>query len=319
MFTFSLALVIGLAILIWSADQFVEGASQTAKHFGMSPLLIGMIIVGFGTSVPEMLVSAISALEGSPGIALGNAFGSNITNIALILGVTALIKPIGVSSQIIKSELPILFITSCIVVAFAFDNLINATDSIIYLVMFFIVMGWSIYQNRSIGSDSLKQEFEQEIASHTLPLTKALSKLTVGLVLLIVSSRALVWAAVGMAKYFGVSDLIIGLTIVAVGTSLPELAASIMAAKKNEPDIVIGNIIGSNLFNTMGVVGIAGIIAEIPVDEKIIYRDMGTMLFLTALLFLFAFGFRGARNISRFQGASLLLCYIGYNSYLLLF
>lgn len=252
-----LALIVGLALLVWSADRFVEGSASTARYFGMPPLLIGMVIVGFGTSAPEMVVSALAAFEGSPGIALGNAYGSNIANIALILGVTALISPIMVHSTVLRKELPILTLLTILSVALIADLDLSRLDALVLLPVFGGLMAWTIYQGLKRKDDSLANEIEAETSEKEMPLKRAVFWLVVGLLMLIASSRILVWGAVEIAQIFGVSDMIIGLTVVAVGTSLPELASSVIAARKGEHDIALGNVLGSNLFNTLAVVGIA--------------------------------------------------------------
>lgn len=311
------SIILGLALLVWSADRFVEGAAASARHFGMPPLLIGMVIVGFGTSAPEMVVSALASAQGNPGIALGNAYGSNITNIALILGLTALLSPIAVHSQVLRREMPILIVITALAAWQVWDGHIGRFDAAVLLVVFAGLMGWSIWQGLQKKVDTLGSEMEQELIVHAMPLGRAVFWLVVGLLLLIVSSRILVWGAVSVAQGFGVSDLIIGLTIVAVGTSLPELASSLIAMRKGEHDIALGNIIGSNLFNTLAVVGIAGMIRPMQVGPEVFYRDIMVMSALTLILFIFAYGFRGPGRINRIEGGVLLACFVAYTSYLI--
>lgn len=312
------ALIFGLALLVWSADRFVEGAASTAKHFGMWPLLIGMVVVGFGTSAPEMLVSTLASLQGSPGIALGNAYGSNIANIALILGITALISPIMVHSGILRKELPILTVLTALSALLLADLNLSLTDAVILLILFGGLISWSIYQGLKQKTDSLSKEFEDETSIKTISLGRSLFWLLAGLLLLIISSRILVWGAIEIAQIFGVSDMIIGLTIVAVGTSLPELASSIIAVRKGEHELALGNVLGSNLFNTLAVVGLAVAIHPFQVDPETMSRDMLIMGMLTLSIFLIGFGFRGRPGrINRFEGAALLLVYGGYTSWLI--
>lgn len=316
-----IAVIAGLALLVWSADRFVDGAAATARHLGVPSLLIGMVIIGFGTSAPEMVVSALASLQGNPGLALGNGYGSNITNIALILGVTALISPIAVHSQILRKELPVLAGVTLLAGYQLIDGVISRNDAIVLLVVFACSMGWSIWlgmkkRGDSLGSD-IEQEFEQEFQEQLMPLKIALLWLFAGLLLLVVSSRVLVWGAVDIASALGVSDLIIGLTVVAIGTSLPELASSLAAVRKNEHDLAVGNVIGSNLFNTLAVVGIAGAIHPMQVDSIVLYRDWMVMATLTFSLFLFSYGFRQPGVINRTEGALLLLAYLGYTSFLI--
>lgn len=310
------ALVAGLALLVWSADRFVEGSAATARHFGMPPLLIGMVIVGFGTSAPEMAVSALAAWQGNPGIALGNAYGSNICNIALILGVTALISPIAVHSQVLRKELPILTALVALSAWQIADGEISRADAVVLLALFALLVGWSIWQGLRQGDDALADEVAQEPV--VMPLGRAVFWMVAGLVLLVLSSRLLVWGAVEIARAFGVDDVIIGLTIVAVGTSLPELASSVIAARKGEHDIALGNVIGSNMFNILAVVGIAGAIAPLPVEPAVLHRDAVVMAALTLALFALGIGWRGPGRINRAEGALLLACYVGYIAYLVM-
>lgn len=284
----------------------------------MPPLLIGMVIVGFGTSSPEMIVSVQSALQGSPGIALGNAYGSNITNIALILGLTAIISPITVKSRILRNELPLLSLVTILSAWVVYDGQITRWESILLLALFFLLMGWSVKQGMSKNPDALAVETEESLAIAHLEPKKAVWWMLFGLVLLIGSARLLVWGAVDIAHTLGVDDLIIGLTIVAVGTSLPELASSLAAIRKNEHDIALGNVLGSNLFNTLAVVGLAGSIHPMEVGREIFTRDMVVMGTLTLSLFVIGYRFPyGKGRINRFEGILLLSAYIGYTTYLI--
>lgn len=318
MLLYALSLVAGLALLVWSADKFVDGASSVARHYKMSPLLIGMVIIGFGTSAPELVVSAISAYQGNAGIALGNAYGSNITNIAMILGLTALLMPISVNSQVVRKELPILTLVSLFSVGLIYDFELSRLDAILLLVVFALLMAWTVIQGMKNKKDAFAKEMEEELKSvEVIPLQKSYVYLIFGLVLLIVSSRMLVYGAVGIATALGVSDIVIGLTVVAVGTSLPELASSVIAAKKGEPDIALGNVLGSNLFNTLAVVGLAGVIHPLSFEKEILYRDVLVMLVLTVSLFAFGYSRKGVPKISRWGGGLLLLSYIAYVGYLI--
>lgn len=313
-----IAVVFGLVLLVWSADRFIEGSAVTARHFGMPPLLIGMVIIGFGTSAPEMVVSALAASQGNPGLALGNAYGSNITNIALILGITAIISPIIVSSQVLRKELPILTIVTAIAAWQIWDGEVTRLDALVLLGILVALMSWTIWQGMKKDKDSMADEVEQALEVRVMPVRIAAVWLVVGLVLLILSSRVLVWGAVEIAQGFGISDMIIGLTVVAIGTSLPELASSVIAARKGEHDIALGNIIGSNLFNTLAVVGIAGAIHPMSVGPEVFSRDMMVMAALTVSLFVLGYGVRNRqRRINRYEGAALLACYIGYTAYLI--
>lgn len=310
------AVVAGLALLVWSADRFVDGASATAYYAGMPPLLIGMVIIGFGTSAPEMVVSALAAYQGNPALALGNAYGSNITNIALILGITALIHPIAVHSQVVKRELPLLILATLISIALLWDLQLTRLDAGMLFLVFVVVMSWSIYSGLKAPADKFEEEIREELASKTMSLKLALFWLSIGLLLLVLSSRVLVWGAVSIAQQLGISDLIIGLTVVAIGTSLPELASSVVAARRGEHDLALGNIIGSNLFNTLAVVGIAAGIAPFAVDSLVLSRDMTVVTALTLALLFMAYGWRRQGRINRLEGTILVLAYCAYTGYL---
>lgn len=311
-----LAVISGLLLLAWSADRFVQGSASASRHFGVPPLLIGMVIVGFGTSAPEMVVSALAASQGNPGIALGNAYGSNIANIALILGLTALIAPISVHSKVLRNELPILVAVTALAAWQLRDGELARVDATVLLGVFALLLAWSIWRGIQGETDALGAETAQELESHPLPLRDALLALAVGLVVLIASSRLLVWGAVEIAQGLGVSDLVIGLTTIAVGTSLPELASSIVAVRKGEHDIALGNVIGSNLFNTLAVVGIAGMIHPMAVESEVFTRDMAVMAALTLSLFVIGYGFRGPGRVNRIEGGFLVACYGGYIAFL---
>ncbi len=313
-----ISLIIGALLLVWSADRFVEGSAFAARHFGMPPMLIGMVIVGFGTSAPEMLVSALAAVQGSPGIALGNAYGSNITNIALILGLTALISPIAVNSQVLRKELPFLAGITLLAAWQLRDAEISRFDALVLLVVFGVVMAWTIRQGLRKNKDSLESEMAEELKARAMPVKKAFFRLVVGLLVLVASSRLLVWGAVEIAQILGIRDMIIGLTVVAVGTSLPELASSIIAARKGEHDIALGNVLGSNMFNTLAVVGIAGSIHPVSVGPEVFNRDIIFMTLLTFSLFVVSYRFKtGQGRINRVEGGVLLACYVGYMAFLI--
>ncbi|PRM92416.1 calcium/sodium antiporter [Arcobacter cryaerophilus gv. occultus] len=312
------SIVFGFALLVWSADRFVDGAASTAKHLGMPSLLIGILIVGFGTSAPEMVVSAIAAYEGNPGLALGNAIGSNIVNIALILGITAIVAPIAVNSKIVKKEIPLLLLIVLFTGYLLLDNTLTLFEGVILLAGFFALVLWSVFAAFRSRGDSFEDQMDIELNEDIMSLKVGIMWLIFGLILLIASSRLLVWGAVGVANSFGVSDLIIGLTIVALGTSLPELAASVMAARKGEHDIAIGNVVGSNMFNLLAVIGIAVIIAPMnSIPLEVLQRDWTIMLLLTIALFVMAYGFKRRNGrINRVEGTILILCYVAYNTYL---
>ncbi len=315
------ATVVGLALLIWSADRFVSGAAVVSRYLGMPPLLIGMVVVGFGTSAPEMAVSALAASAGSPGLALGNAYGSNITNIALVLGLVALFKPITVHSGMLRRELPVLVLVTLFAGILLLNGFLSRLDGLLLLLVFVALLGWSVVAAVKHQDDSLAREISEELAAYTLSKRQAWFWLGVGLVMLLVSSQVLVWGSVQVARGLGVSELVIGLTVLAVGTSLPELVSSLVAMGKGEHDIALGNIVGSNLFNTLGVVGIAATIHPLAVEPSVLTRDWPLMAALTLGLVAAAWGFRGPGRINRLEGGLLVLVfilYMGYLSYLVI-
>ena len=313
-----ISLLVGLVLLLWSADCFVEGAASAARHWGVSPLLVGILIVGLGTSSPEIVVSILSSIDGNTGIALGNAYGSNIANIALILGMAALIAPIAVRNTLLRKELPLLFVATILSFILLIDLNLSQWDSMVLLGSFLLFMGCTIYEGlRRKESELIQEENQDGGTSKKMSLNQSIFWLFFGLILLIVSSRMLVWGGVNIAQFFGVSDMVIGLTIIALGTSLPELASTVIAAKKSQHDIALGSVIGSNLFNTLAVVGIAGFIHPFTIDPETLSRDMAVMMGLTISLFFIGYGFKGRQGcISRFEGFLLLLSYLFYNIWL---
>ncbi len=313
----SLLILGGFALLVWGADQFVNGAAGIARNFGVSPLLIGLTIVGFGTSAPEILVSAMASIQGNPGLAIGNALGSNITNIALILGATALIAPLYVQSDTLHREYPLLLLVTFTAAGLMLDGSLDQTDGIILLVLLFLVIGWIVHLGlKRKQNDPLIKEIEQELPQ-TMSTGKAVFLFTLGLLILLGSSRMLVVGAVNIATSFGISDVVIGLTIVAIGTSLPELAASIASALKKEHDLAIGNVIGSNIYNLLAVLSIPGLVSPGPFAIEVILRDVPIMIGLTLALFFMGYSFKNTSgNITRFEGLVLLTAFIAYQGWL---
>lgn len=307
-----LAVIGGLIFLVWSAERFVLGASATARNLGLSPLVIGMTIMGFGTSAPEMLVSGMAAANGNPAMGIGNALGSNIANIGLVLGVTALLIPLSVSSRILRREYPALFAVTLLAGVLMMDGELGKMDGIVLLAGTAIMVGWLLWlSTHSRDADPLETEFNTEIPTG-LSNARALFWTLLGLVILVLSARLLVWGAVDIAQQLGISDLVIGLTIIAIGTSLPELAATAMSAYKGEDDMAVGNIIGSNMFNLLAVLGLPGIIQPSLLDNAVMQRDYPIVVGLTIVLFVMAYGFRGPGRINRLEGGLLLLAFIGY-------
>jgi len=305
-------LVVGMLLLIWSADRFVDGASGLARHLGLAPLLVGMLVVGFGTSAPEFLVSATASLQGNPGLGIGNAIGSNITNIALVLGVTAIIVNLPVHSRIVKIELPILLVSGIGAFWLIYhDREFSSTDGWILVIGLVLIMSFLTYLSVKPPASILATEARDELPK-VMPLKPSILWTIAGLILLVISSKALVWSATEIAVSFGISDLIIGLTIVAIGTSLPELAASISSALKKETDFAVGTVIGSNLFNTLGVLALPGIIGTASIPEGILERDIPVMLGITALLLVFRISNWQNYVINRWKGFVLLTGFIAY-------
>ncbi len=299
----------GFILLVWGADRLVAGASATARNLGVSPLVIGLTIVAFGTSSPELVVSAIAAFQGNPGLAVGNAIGSNIANIGLILGLTALVYPLRVKSEILKREYPLLMLIMIGSFIMAADLVYDRTEGWLMLLGLAILISWMVRFGLRRGSqDPLAEEFTAEIPSD-MPMSAAVMWLLVGLVILPLSSSFLVDGAVSIAQSLAVSDAVIGLTIVAFGTSLPELAAALTSALRKEDDLAIGTVIGSNMFNILGVLGIAATISPVQIEELMLKQDFPVMFALTVLLFFMAYGISGPGRISRKSGCLLLAIY----------
>lgn len=311
------AVALAIAIVVWGADRFVAGAAALALNLGVSPLLIGLTIVGFGTSAPEVLVAAVAASQGDPAVAVGNAIGSNIANIGLILGITALVKPLNVHSRILKREYPLLLGVTLASFALVANGELSRANGIVLLAGLGGVLTWMVrlaHADRS--ADPLCAEYEAEVPRKTSTL-QATGLFVVGLAALLISSKMLVWGAVTIALALGVPELVVGLTVVAVGTSLPELAASVAGALKNEPDIAIGNIVGSNLYNLLAVLSLPAVIAPGAVEPELLTRDFPVMLGLTFAMAVFGYGVDGSdRRINRFEGLLLLVAFVGYQTLL---
>ena len=314
----SIAIIVGLGLLGWSANRFIEGASGLARSLDVSPMIIGLTIVAFGTSTPEMLVSAIAAWQGNSGIAIGTVVGSNIANMALVLAVAALITPLTVHSQTINREFPLMLFVMLASLALIWDGVLSRSDGLMLLGGMVILVFWTIHLSRSSPPDDpLEAEFATRMPK-VISTGSTWWQLFSGLALLLISSWFLVWGAVGIARTFGVSELVIGLTIVAVGSSLPELAASVVAARKGEHSIAIGNVVGSNLFNILAALGITGTIGPSGLDALVLTRDFPLMIGLSVALYLMARGLRnsGDGRIQRWEGGLLLAVFIGYQAWL---
>ncbi|MEH6470870.1 MAG: calcium/sodium antiporter [Halopseudomonas sp.] len=302
------AILVGFVILIWSADRFVTGAAATAKNLGMSPMLIGLTVVSLGTSAPEMLVSGIASYTDAGGLAIGNILGSNIANIGLVLGATALIAPLPVKTGLMRKELPLLLAVTVGAGLALLDGELDRVDGTLLAIGLVITLILFARFQRYADPEEVKHE-EEELPE--MPQGRAILWLLIGLVLLAASSRLLVWGATDIATALGVSDLIIGLTIVAIGTSLPELAASITSAIKGHHDIAIGNVVGSNIFNLLAVMAIPGLIHPISFDSEVLWRDYGVMMLFTLALLAFAYVMERGK-VNRLEGCLLLTGYSGY-------
>ena len=310
-------LIIGLGFLVWSADKLVYGAAALARNFGISPLVIGVTILAMGSSAPEMMVSATAALDGKTDTAVGNVLGSNIANIALILGITALIKPLSISSAVIRRELPLMIGVTLLAGALLWDNHLGFYEGVLLFVLFgaFLFAMLQISRSEKKNGDAFLDEQESEIPEG-VSNPKAAMWVVIGLIILPLAADMLVDNAVIIAKFFGMSDLVIGLTIIAVGTSLPELAASLAGVMKGEDDMAVGNIIGSNVFNILAVMGIPGILNPSILSEFAMGRDFWVMLGVSLLLVVMALG--KSRSVNRIEGGVLIVTFVAYQSYLLM-
>ena len=308
------SILVGLALLVWSADRFVEGATSFARHLGVSTMIIGITVVGFGTSAPEILVSVIAVLEDTPDLAIGNALGSNIANIGLILGVTALITPLPIAKITFKREYPLLIFATGVMSWCLYDGELDTVDGYLLLTLLGLML-WYLVRSHQLEANANLDENKLDRGQDTSFLASA-GWLVLGLILLVGSSKLLVWGATEVAHNFGISELIIGLTIVALGTSLPELAASIASVRKGEPDLAIGNVIGSNLFNSLAVIGIPAMITRFNIDSLAVTRDLPVVIVLTFLLYGLSRFPAASRSLSRLKGLWLLSAFVIYQLYL---
>lgn len=308
----SASIVVGFVLLTWSADRFVGGAAATAKNWGISPMLIGLTVVSIGTSAPEILVSLMSAIQGHTDIAVGNAIGSNIVNIALVLGLTALIAPLPVKPALAKREIPWLVLVTLVAGACLLNSYLGLTESLVLLggmvVTLYLIVKWQ----KSHPDEPLAEVEDIE----AMPTSRAYLELFGGLVLLLISAQMLVGGAKEIAALMGISELIIGLTVVAIGTSLPELAASVASAMRGHHDIALGNVVGSNIFNLLAVLAMPGLVSPGPLNEQVFARDYPVMLALTVLLAVMAMVGNKPKKLGRFAGIMLLASYVGYASWL---
>ncbi len=310
------AILVGLVLLVWSADKFVDGATSIALHLGVSTMIIGITIVGFGTSAPEILISVIAVIEDTPDIAIGNALGSNIANIGLILGVTALIAPLPIAKKVLRQEFPLLLIATAVMTWCLVDAKLDISDGLLLIALLVVMMGYLVRSHRQTQENDIGESELTDDAVEEMTILVAWGWVLLGLIILVGSSKLLVWGATEVAHAFGISELIIGLTIVALGTSLPELAASIASIKKGEPDLAIGNIVGSNLFNSLAVVGIPAIITSFSIDNLAVTRDLPVVIAITLLLYALSYFPTASQGLSRFKGFWLLAGFVIYQLYL---
>ncbi|MDH3550119.1 MAG: calcium/sodium antiporter [Gammaproteobacteria bacterium] len=312
-----LLLVAGLVLLIWGADRFVHGAAAMARNLGIAPLLIGLTVVAFATSAPEILVSVVAALQHEPGLAIGNAIGSNIVNIGLVLGLTSMIRPIKLESATLRREMPALLAVSLLTVSLFLDTFLSRIDGVVMLTGLVIVMVWLARLGlRSAENDPIAQDFEAEIPTD-VSMIMASVWLLIGLGTLLLGAELLVDGAIGIAKYLGVSEVVIGITIVAFGTSLPELAVSLASALKGEYGLAIGNIVGSNIFNLLAVIGVAATIEPSALAPTVLSLHIFVMVAFTLVLFAMTYDYDGKAQLSRLEGFALLTAYVTYSGYVI--
>jgi len=313
-----LLVIAGLVLLTWGADRFVHGAASAARNLGIAPLLIGLTVVAFATSAPEILVSVVAATQKEPGLAIGNAIGSNIVNVGLVLGITAIIRPIKLESATLRREMPALLAVSLLTVSLFLDSYLSRIDGAVMLTGLVIVMVWLVRLGiRSAVNDPIKRDFEAEIPTD-VSMKMALVWLAIGLGTLLVGADLLVDGAIGIAKLLGVSEVVIGILVVALGTSLPELAVSLASALKGEYGLAIGNIVGSNIFNLLAVIGIAATIEPAALAPTVLSLHIFVMVAFTLVLFAMTYDYDGKAELSRMEGMALLAAFIAYDSYVAL-
>jgi cation:H+ antiporter len=310
--------IAGLVLLIWGADRFVHGAAAAARNMGIAPLLIGLTVVAFATSAPEILVSVVASLRGEPGLAIGNAIGSNIVNVGLVLGCVALVRPIQLRSATLRREMPALLAVTLLTVSLFLDSYLSFIDGIVMLTGLIIVMIWLTRLGmRSAPSDPIKQDFEAEIPTD-VSMRMAIMWLLIGIGTLLVGAQLLVDGSIEIARILGVSEVVIGILLVAFGTSLPELAVSLVSLMKGEYGLAIGNIVGSNIFNLLAVIGVAATISPSSLEPSVLSLHIFVMVAFTLVLFAMTYDYDGKSEVSRIEGAALLLAFIAYDSYVVL-
>jgi cation:H+ antiporter len=313
-----LIVIAGLILLIWGADRFVHGAAATARNLGVAPLMIGLTVVAFATSAPEILVSIDASLRGQPGLAYGNAIGSNIVNVGLVLGAVAIVRPIQLRSATLRREMPALLAVSLLTVSLFLDSYLSRIDGIVMLTGLVIVMIWLARLGmRTAPTDPIKQDYEAEIPTN-VTMKMAIFWLLVGIGTLLIGAHLLVDGSISIANTLGVSEVVIGILLVAFGTSLPELAVSLVSALKGEYGLAIGNIVGSNIFNLLAVIGIAATIAPTPMAPSVLSLHIFVMVAFTLVLFAMTYDYDGKSELSRIEGVALLTAFIAYDTYVVL-
>ncbi len=307
--------IVGLLFLIWGADRFVHGAAATARNLGIPPLLIGLTIVALATSAPEILVSLVAALRGEPDLAIGNAIGSNIANVGLVLGVVALLRPVELKSATLRREMPALLAVTLLTVSLFLDSYLGRVDGLVLLAGLVIVMIWLIRLGlRSSAGDPLQADFDAEIPKH-MSMRVAIFWLVVGIATLLLGAHWMVDGAIDIAKALGVSEIVIGITMVALATSIPELAVSVVSAFRGEYGLAIGNIVGSNIFNLLAVIGVAATIHPAVLPPSVLSLHIFVMVAFTLVLFAMTYEYEGRGKITRFEGLALITAYLAYQGY----
>jgi len=308
-------LIAGLLLLIWGADRFVHGAAATARNLGVAPLLIGLTVVAFATSAPEILVAIVAAARGQTDLAVGNAIGSNIANIGLVLGIVAIIRPIEMTSATLRREMPALLAVSLLTVSLFLDSYLSRVDGFVLMTGLLIVMVWLVRLGmRSSVSDTMTAEYEAEIP-RDMPMRTAIIWLVIGLAALLFGADFMVDGAIEIARALGVTELVIGILLVALATSLPELAVSLVSALKGEYGLALGNIVGSNTFNSLAVIGIAAIIHPAALPPSVLSLHIFVLVAFTLVLFAMTYDYDGKGHISRLEGIALLVAFLAYDGY----
>ncbi len=318
MFGNSVLVIAGLVLLSWGADRFVHGAASVARNLGVRPLLIGLTVVAFATSAPEILVSVVASIEGQPGLAFGNAIGSNIVNIGLVLGITAMVRPISLESATLQHEMPALLAVSLLTVSLFLDSYLSRVDGLVMLTGLVITMIWLARLGlRSAANDPFVLDYEAEIpADVSMPMASVW--LIVGIGALLLGAELLVSGAVGIAVLLEVSDVVIGILVVALGTSLPELAVSVASALKREYGLAIGNIVGSNIFNLLAVIGAAATIAPTAIEPTVLSLHIFVMVAFTLVLYAMTYDYDNKTSLTRIEGLALLIAFFAYDGYVVM-